>query len=58
MKAYQMKEVMTMLIINQAECAKDPSKYVPFGIEMFNEDQLDMFDSEMDKFYSQLMNNR
>lgn len=54
MKAYQMKEVMTMLAANQAECAKDLSKYVPFGIEMFNEDQLDMFDAEMEKFYAQI----
>ncbi|AND75162.1 hypothetical protein FDH01_gp001 [Acinetobacter phage vB_AbaM_ME3] len=54
MKAYQMKEVMTMLTVNQAECMRDPSKYVPFGIELFNEEQLDMFDAEMDKFYSQM----
>lgn len=58
MKAYQMKEVMTMLTVNQAECMRDPSKYVPFGIELFNEEQLDMFDAEMDKFYSQMNSDR
>lgn len=58
MKAAQLKEVLTVLAHNQKEFKKDPSKYVPFGLEMFDEDQLDMFDAEMDKFYRQVVSKK
>lgn len=51
MKVQEMKDVFIIIKANISLFKRDPDTYVPYGIDMLSESQLDIFDAEMERVF-------
>lgn len=51
MKFQEQQDVFTMLHSNEDLFLRDPENFIPYGVDMFTEEQKKVFDAEMDKIY-------
>lgn len=51
MKFQEQQDLFTMLHSNEDLFLRDPENFIPYGVDMFTEEQKKIFDAEMDKIY-------